>query len=208
VNHALSERSVRSGTSKSIQYTCIFLNNLQYLILASQSGDTTLCTTVVTLAIVYRRDEFFGLANRASFFSQCISFFETYFVQHWSRRIVLLRCFKPLLYATLYCQDTYFLHYTYVFHNMGRDSTVGIATGYRLDDPRGRSRSLSRGKNIRFSTSFRPTLGFTQPPIHWVSGALSPGVKRPGYEADNSPTGAKVKKLWIYTSTPPYAFMS
>jgi hypothetical protein len=36
-----------------------------------------------------------------------------------------------------------------------------------------------------------------------------PGVKRPGREADHSPpTSAEVKKMWIYTSTPPYAFMA
>jgi hypothetical protein len=40
-------------------------------------------------------------------------------------------------------------------------------------------------------------------------GALSPGVERPGREADYSPaTSAEVKKMWIYTSTAPYAFMA
>jgi hypothetical protein len=39
--------------------------------------------------------------------------------------------------------------------------------------------------------------------------ALSPGVKRPGREAGHSPpTSAEVKKIWIYTSTPPYALMA
>jgi hypothetical protein len=38
---------------------------------------------------------------------------------------------------------------------------------------------------------------------------LFPGIKRPGREADHSPpTSAEVKKMWIYTSTPPYAFMA
>jgi hypothetical protein len=36
----------------------------------------------------------------------------------------------------------------------------------------------------------RPTLGSTQPPIQWVSKALSPGLKRPGREADHSPTAS------------------
>jgi hypothetical protein len=36
-----------------------------------------------------------------------------------------------------------------------------------------------------------------------------PGVRRPGHEADHSPpTSAEVKKMWFYTSTPPYAFMA
>jgi hypothetical protein len=52
-------------------------------------------------------------------------------------------------------------------------------------------------------------LGSTQPPIQWVPGALSPGVKRPGREADQSPpTSAEVKKMWIYTSALPYDFMA
>jgi hypothetical protein len=75
------------------------------------------------------------------------------------------------------------------------DSVVGIATGYGLDD---------RGvKNILF-TSSRPALGSTQPPIQWEW-----GVKRPGHEADHSPpANAEVKKILIYTSTPPYSFMA
>jgi hypothetical protein len=41
------------------------------------------------------------------------------------------------------------------------------------------------------------------------TGALSPGVKRRGREADRShSTSAEVKKKWIYTSNPPYAFMA
>jgi hypothetical protein len=36
-----------------------------------------------------------------------------------------------------------------------------------------------------------------------------PGVERPGHEADHSPpTSAEVKKTWIYTFTPQYAFMA
>jgi hypothetical protein len=39
------------------------------------------------------------------------------------------------------------------------------------------------------------------------TGGSFPGVKRQVREADHSPpTIAEVKKMWIYTSTPPYAF--
>jgi hypothetical protein len=34
-----------------------------------------------------------------------------------------------------------------------------------------------------------------------------PGVKWPGLEDNSTSTCAKVKKAWIYTSTPPYSFM-
>jgi hypothetical protein len=41
------------------------------------------------------------------------------------------------------------------------------------------------------------------------TGVSFTGVKRLGREADYSPpTNAEVKKMWIYTSTLPYAFMA
>jgi hypothetical protein len=48
------------------------------------------------------------------------------------------------------------------------------------------------------------------PPSYSLStGNSFPGVKRPGREVDHSPpTSAEVKKMWIYTSTSPYAFMA
>jgi hypothetical protein len=88
-----------------------------------------------------------------------------------------------------------------------RDSAVGIVTGYGLDDW-GVRVQVSVESRIS-SKSSRPALGSTQPPIQWVPGALSLGVKWPGREADHSPpTSAEVKKMWIYTSTPPYTFMA
>jgi hypothetical protein len=75
--------------------------------------------------------------------------------------------------------------------------------------PRGRSLSPVRGKIFFFSTSLRPILGLTHPPIQLVPGALSPRVKRPRSESNRSPpTSAEVKNTWIYTSTPPYVFMA
>jgi hypothetical protein len=60
-----------------------------------------------------------------------------------------------------------------------------------------------------FATVSSPALGPTQPPIQWVPGALSLGVKWPGREADHSPpSSAEVKNSWSCTSTPQYAFMA
>jgi hypothetical protein len=60
-----------------------------------------------------------------------------------------------------------------------------------------------------FTTASRTALGPTKPPIQWVPGALSLGVKRPGREADYSPPStAEVKNAWSYTSTPQYVFMA
>jgi hypothetical protein len=60
-----------------------------------------------------------------------------------------------------------------------------------------------------FTTASRTALRPTQPPIQWVPGAPSPGVKRPGREADRSPpSSAEVKNAWSYTSTPQYVLMA
>jgi hypothetical protein len=60
-----------------------------------------------------------------------------------------------------------------------------------------------------FTTTSRLALRPTQPPIQWIPGALSPGEKRPGCEADHSPSSTvKVRKAWSYNSTPPYPFMA
>jgi hypothetical protein len=60
-----------------------------------------------------------------------------------------------------------------------------------------------------FIIASRTALGSTQPPIQWVPGGLSLGVKQPQYEADHSPpSSAEVKNAWSYTSTPQYATMA
>jgi hypothetical protein len=54
-----------------------------------------------------------------------------------------------------------------------------------------------------FSTVFRPALGRTQSPSQWVLGALSPGLKRQGREADHSsPSSAEVRSDGSIPSLP------
>jgi hypothetical protein len=88
-----------------------------------------------------------------------------------------------------------------------RGSVVIVATGY--NDYRGVRVRVPVESRILY-TARRPARLWGPPNLlsngYW--GALSPGVKLPGREADRSPpTSAGVKKIWIYTSTTPYAFM-
>jgi hypothetical protein len=67
--------------------------------------------------------------------------------------------------------------------------------------PRGWSSSPGRVKNLLFPQVVQTGSG--------EPGALSPGVKPPWLEDDHSPpTSVDVKKMWIYISTPPYAFVA
>jgi hypothetical protein len=89
-----------------------------------------------------------------------------------------------------------------------RESAVGIATGYWLDDW-GVGVLVPVGARIFTSPCCPDRLCGPHNLLSNVPGDPSPEVKRPGREADHSPpTSAEVKKTWIYTSTPPYNFVS
>jgi hypothetical protein len=75
------------------------------------------------------------------------------------------------------------------------DRIVGIATGSGVEDRRFRSSSPGRVKNFLFSTPSRPSMESTQPPTQWVSRTRSPGVRRPGREADHSPPDSAGDKI-------------
>jgi hypothetical protein len=61
-----------------------------------------------------------------------------------------------------------------------------------------------RAGNFSLHHRVKTGSGALQPPIQWVPGALSLGVKRPGREATHSPpSSAEVKNARSYTSNPP-----
>jgi hypothetical protein len=65
-------------------------------------------------------------------------------------------------------------------------------------------------KSLKFSLLHVVQTGSGDHPSSYPmgTGALSPRVKQPWREADDSPpTSAEVKKMWMYTFTPPYVFM-
>jgi len=78
---------------------------------------------------------------------------------------------------------------------VGRDSSVGIATGYGLD---------GLGIESRWRRDFphlsRPALGPTQPPVQWVPG-ISPGVKS-GRGVTLTPHPLLVPWLWKNRAIP------
>jgi hypothetical protein len=82
---------------------------------------------------------------------------------------------------------------------VGQDSSVSIATFYRLDGPGIKSRW--RGD---FPHPSRPPLWATQSPIQWVP-SLSGGVKQPGRDVDHPPpSSAEVTErveLYLYSTS-------
>jgi hypothetical protein len=90
-----------------------------------------------------------------------------------------------------------------------RDSSVGIAAGYGLDDWGGGSSSPGRVKKFSLLHIVQTGSGVHPTSYKMGTGGSYPGLKRQGRETDHSsPTSAEVKKMWIYTSIPPYVFMA
>jgi hypothetical protein len=80
--------------------------------------------------------------------------------------------------------------------------------GPRRDEVENGGQYIMRNFTVYITVS-RTAMGPTQPPIQWVPGALSLGVKWPGQEADHSlPSSAEDKNVWSYTSTPPICLMA
>jgi hypothetical protein len=88
-----------------------------------------------------------------------------------------------------------------------RDSSVGIALHYGLEDRGSRVRFPARAGNFSLHHRVQNGSGATQPPIPWIPEALSLGIKRPGREAYHSPqSSAEVKEcveLYIHSPDTP-----
>jgi hypothetical protein len=85
------------------------------------------------------------------------------------------------------------------------DSSISIAMGYVLD---GQGWIPTRGKILLFFIASGLALRPTQPPIQWVPGTVSMGVKQERHEADHSPpSSAEVKNSGAITSHLQYIFM-
>jgi hypothetical protein len=94
-----------------------------------------------------------------------------------------------------------------VYYCYFTDTRARIRSRYsgwlRAGRRRGWSSIPGRVKIFLLSTSCRPVLGPTQPPIHWSPWAVSSQLKRPGPEANHSrPSSAEVKNGAVITLLP------
>jgi hypothetical protein len=97
--------------------------------------------------------------------------------------------------------------HTVLTNNKSRDSSVGIALGYGMDDLDSKVRFPARAGN--FSLHHRVQNGSEAQPASYPMGTRgsSLGVKRPGREADHSPpSNAEVKASGAIPPLPQYAF--
>jgi hypothetical protein len=96
---------------------------------------------------------------------------------------------EPVINAAVYVFCRVFMaEFVFLLCVGGRDSSVGIATGYRLDGP-----GIEARWKRDFSHMSRPALGLTQPPVQWVPG-LSRGKVAEARCWPPTPSSAEVKK--------------
>jgi hypothetical protein len=94
-----------------------------------------------------------------------------------------------------------------VIMNIVRDGDNGIPMGWTIG-VLGFDSRLGLGIFL-FTITSKMALGSTQPPIQWVTGAPSLGVKRPGVKlTTHLHLVPRSKNEWSYTSIPQYAFMA
>jgi hypothetical protein len=88
--------------------------------------------------------------------------------------------------------------------SMSRDSPVGIATDYGLEDRMLGVRFPAGVGSFLFDTMSRPALEPTQSSFQCVPGAVSLGIKRPGRGTDRlPPSSAEVKeRVDLYLHSP------
>jgi hypothetical protein len=92
------------------------------------------------------------------------------------------------------------------FESIWKEGRSEDSNSLRAGRSRGRISIPGRGKNFLHVVQTDSEVLPTSYPMG--TGSCFPGLKWPGREADHSPpTSAEVKKMWIYTSTLPYAFM-
>jgi hypothetical protein len=92
--------------------------------------------------------------------------------------IVVIKTWRIWIWnSNIHSYVAYYFVFIVMHFAKSRDSSDSITMSYGLD---GRGSIPGRGKIFLYSVESRSALGPTQPPIQWVSAALSPGAKRRG----------------------------
>jgi hypothetical protein len=99
-------------------------------------------------------------------------------------------------------------NYDSLFKTNESDSSVGIVSGYGLDDRAIEVRSLAGAKDFSCSLCVQTGSG-AHPPVQWVPGVLPPGLKRGrGVTLITHPYLVPRSRMSrSYTPLPPSAFM-
>jgi hypothetical protein len=127
---------------------------------------------------------------------------------------VRIRAIKWTLGVTCARMGSVAVTYTLTFmtpliFEMSRLSSGSIVSDYGLDDRAIGVRSPAGAKDFSIASLSRPALGPTQPPVQWVPGVLSPGLKRGlGVTLTTHPHLVPRSSMSrSYTSSPPSTFM-
>jgi hypothetical protein len=108
-------------------------------------------------------------------------------------------------YYLLHLYNVLVLRLAFLFH-LHSTFRIRVSSGSIVSDYGRSGFDPWRGQRIFPLTSVsRPALRSTQPPVQWIPGVLSPGVKaRPGRDADHSPhLGPRLRMSRSYISSPP-----
>jgi hypothetical protein len=123
-----------------------------------------------------------------------------------NRKIVYI-CFRPWNTSLMQITITGGRHQ----FRLGAGVAQSVCVWQRTGRPRDRGSIPCRGERIFPLVSVsRPALGPTHPPVHWVPGVLSPGVKR-GQCVTPTTHPHLLPRSWISrscTSSPPSASMA
>jgi hypothetical protein len=127
--------------------------------------------------------------------------------RHWGRHYFPLRTdICPFVCLFPSSNPSLLILVCYACLVRSRGSSVSIVSGYGLDDRAIEVRSPAGAKDFSFSLCVQTGSGPPpQPPIQWVTGVLSPGVKRGRGVTltTNSHLMPRSRMSRCYTSSPP-----
>jgi hypothetical protein len=123
-----------------------------------------------------------------------------YVTSHYKHLLTLLTDLSRFTYWNLWKHHLFASSLRITWFPVSSISIVTMPTGWttKVRFPAG------AGIFFLFATASRTALGAVHPPVQWVPGVLSPGIKLPGCEPDHSlPPSAEDRYAWCPASTSP-----